>query len=177
MGTVAGLGVVVPTVAPLGIESYRPTPGAPPRDLLGRGGRTRSDSHQPTNPVGVHDAPLQHLHSPHRPSDDRVPLTDAQSVGQPRLGSDDVTHGDHREVRPVAVRLVGTRRCRARGPLASPEHVGTDHEPPLRVDGLARSDQVVPPTRCGMPVARWPRRMGVTGQRMAHQDGVGAIGV
>ena len=61
------------------------------------------------------------------------------------MGAHQVTDGDGGEGAPVGLARARVYRCRARGAFASAQNVAADHEEAVRVDGLARSDEFVPP--------------------------------
>ena len=64
------------------------------------------------------------------------------------------------------------------GALAAAEHVGAHDEPAVRVDGLARDRRGRPTTRRSGARARAGRRRGCRPvERVAHEDGVGRVGV
>ena len=126
----------------------------PPADLGGAGGRGRGDRHQRPYPLGVHHAPLQRLHSPHRPADD----TSAQRA-TPRWSATaawvrTMSRIDHREVSPGPA-VVGMGEA---GPVepGTAQHVDAHHEPAVRVQRPAGADDVVPPPGRGCPVPSPP---------------------
>ena len=102
---------------------------------------------------------------------------DAEAVEQHRLGADHVPDGHQGEVEPVgACPVAGIDGGRAGGAHARADDVGADDEVAVGVDGLARPHQGLPPAA----LARDRMGMGevlVTGQRVADQDGVGAVRV
>ena len=83
-----------------------------------------------------------------------------------------VGHGDEREVaavRSVRFRIDAARTAR---PLASPQHVGANHEVAVRVDPFARTDEPVPPSRFVVVVVVPAGNMRIARQRVADEDRV-----
>ncbi len=145
-------------------------------DVLRRVARPRGDRHRGEDPLGVARRPLQHLHAAHGAADTEEQVADAEPIEQHRLGADHVADGHQGEVEPVGParrRVDGGRTRRAH---AGADDVGADDEVAVGVDGLARPHQGLP------PAALTRHRMGVgevlvAGQRVADQDGVGAVRV
>ena len=103
------------------------------------------------------------------------PAADPEMVGHPGLDPHHVADGHNREARPVAAPVDGVEVDRAGGPLAAAEHVGAHHEVAVGVDRLAGTDQLVPPAGCGMRSAALAGGVGVAGEGVAHQHGVGCL--
>ena len=174
-GTVAGFGVVVPAITPFRIlDDRHPLHGAP-ADLLRTGRSDGCNRDERLHEVGVHRAPLEHLHSAHRATHNREPVRQIEMVHQHVLGADNVANGDLRE--GGAVGLAGLRidRRRASRALATAEHVGAHHEVLIGVDRLVGTDQVLPPAVGGMTGTHLARSMRVTGERMGDEHGVTAF--
>ena len=63
------------------------------------------------------------------------------------LGPDDIAQGDLREEAAVRAARAGVGRERAGRALAAAEAVHPDDEEAVGIDGLARTDEAIPPTR------------------------------
>ena len=142
------------------------------RAVAGRGG----NCHHLFHPRRMVHRPGQRLHAAHRSANDGRQRTDAEMIKQPCLRFHHVGDGDHREIHRE--RLARTR-IDARWPggaHAAAEHIGADHEPMFGIDRLARPHQPRPPAglaRNGVGAGQ----ILIPGQRVAHQDGVGGVGV
>ena len=142
--------------------------------VLGRGGHRDGGAH----PLRVVRGPLQHLHAAHRAARHAEQLLDAQVVDQlapgPRTMSPTVTTG---KVQPIG--LAGRRVDAGRpgGAIAAAEHIAADHKEAVGVEGLAGPDAVVPPAGLGGVAVVIAGGMGAAAERVADQDGIGAVGV
>ena len=126
----------------------------------------QASTHQPLDPVGVRDRPLQGPHPAHRPADDRGPparyRAASASAASTATWSRIVTAGN-REPQRATVRRGRGRTGRA---LAAAEHVGqTTHHRSVSI-GAARTDQRVPPPGRRMPGSGRPGDVAVTGERV-----------
>ena len=110
------------------------------------------------------------------------PPTTQNSVSMPRpidqhgLRAHHVGNGDDREIQSPQLAGRGIGRGRPGRAHAAADHVGADDEVAVGVERPARADHGLPPA--GLAGHRvHVVDMLVAGQRMADQDGVGAIGV
>ena len=169
------LGEVAPA-APFGIGHHRLSPDLVEGDVLRRMARAGGDRQGAEHPVGIGRQPLQDLHPAHRAAGHREQGLDAEMIEQHGLRPHHVANRDHRKIEAVGLSGGRVERGRAGGPHAAAERVGTDDEIAIGVDRRARADHQRPPARLAghrMIVGR----VLVAGQRVADEDGVGAIGV
>ena len=172
----APAGVQVVAALPVGIGHDRLAADLVEGDVLRRMARRGGDRHGAEHPLGIARRPLQHLHPAHRAADHAEQPLDAQMVEQQRLQPDHVADGDHREAEPEGLAGRDVAIDRAGGAHAAAQHVGADHEVALGVERQARPDRELPPAGlAGHRVAAGGEL--VAGQRVADQDGVGALGV
>jgi len=101
---------------------------------------------------------------------------DAERINEAHLRIDNIADGDHWEIKAVGAPCRRIDRGRSGRPHAAAENVGADHKEAVGVDGPAGSDQRRPPA--GL-VGQWVRIGGVlvTGQRMADENRIGAVGI
>ena len=169
------LGEIAPA-APIRIRHDRLPADFVERDVLRRmpgGGRNRQRGKYP---LRIARRPLQHLHAAHRAAGDREQRIDAQIVEQHRLRAYHVAHGDDRKIEAIrhACRRIG-RGWTGRAHAAA-DHIRTNHEITVGIDGPAGSHHCFPPARLAGD------RMVVdgvliAGQRMADQHGIAALSV
>ena len=98
-----------------------------------------------------------------------MPDIDAQRIGQARLDPHRVLDGGEREARAPGHAL-GVRTGGSGAAVAATEHVHADHEEPVGVHRFARAHEALPPAGLVRITAR---DVGVAGQRMLDQHGVG----
>jgi len=79
-------------------------------------------------------------------------MGDVQAIDQPRLGIDPVFDRDHREVGAVRFARRGVGMHRPGRAKAGAGVVDTDDEEPVRIERLAGTDQVVPPTEIAVGI-------------------------
>lgn len=92
------------------------------------------------------------LHASHRRTDAGKQAPNPQAVQQVELGSHHVKDGEDWESSPIptpfGVQWVdGRRTC---GAVAASEDVCADHKEAIRVEGLAGTDELFPPTSCSI---------------------------
>ena len=146
------------------------------RDVLRREARARADDDARVQVVRVVERPLQHLHAAERAADRPEQPSDAEVAQQRAVHAHEVGDGEEREAQPVRLAAGRVDRHRARRAAAAAEQVRGDDEEAVRVERLAGADEVVPPAG-PLRVAVVPGRVGVAGQGVADEDGVGAVGV
>ena len=145
-------------------------------DILGRMPRAGCDRQGGEDTLGIARAPLQHLHAAHGAAEHAEQAVDAEPVEQHGLGAHHVADRDEREIhrpRPAGRRIGRGRAGRAH---AAADDIGADNEEPPRIDRLAGADHGLPPAG----LARDRVDVGdvlVAGQRVADENGVGAVGV
>jgi hypothetical protein len=166
--------VEVPAVE-LGIGDDRAPRDLVERDVLRRQVRRRGHRDAVAQPLRKAQRPAQRLHATEAAADRRGELLDAQCIHQPRLRIDPVFDGHDRKVGTVDAPGVGVHVHRPRRAETRAGVVDADDEEAVRVERLARADEVVPPAlvlpraRAGHVVARV--------QRVAHQHRVALRGV
>ena len=145
--------------------------------ICGRaGGGSGGHRQQGPGPLGVHHAPLQHLHAAHRSARHEGPALDAEVVGDRGLRADHVADRDDREPRPPRPAVVGVGRRRAGRALAAAEHIHADDEEAVGVERPPWTDQGVPPPRLRVAGDQPARGVAVAGQRVADEHGVAGVG-
>ena len=103
-------------------------------------------------------------------------LCNAEVIEQQGLRAHHVGDADHRERQPP--RLAGLRIDLA-GPArahAAPQHVDAENAVAVGVERLAAADHDFPPPRLAGDRMRFGDEL-IAGQRMAHDDDVGFVGV
>ena len=147
------------------------------------GGEARPGGHDNALPhhPGIAQGPLQGLLPPQGPADDRIQVVNAQFLQEGLLHHHPVPHGDHGKGQAIGLACGGIQGGWPSGAVATAQHIGADDEKPVRVNGLARADDGIPPPRMGQtpfPLGMARRRgipsrhMGIPRQRMADEDGV-----
>ena len=138
--------------------------------------RRAGGRHRREHALRIGGGPLQHLHAAHRAADHAQQCLDLEPVEQHGLRAHHVGNGDDGKVQPPG--LAGGRigRGRAGRAHATADHVRTDDEVFVGVERPAGTDHDFPPA--GLAGQRM--HVGdvlIQRQRVADQDGVGAIGV
>ncbi len=126
---------------------------------------------------GVAARPFERLHPAHRTAGHCQQLVDAQVIEQVCLRSRHIPDSKHRKIQAVGFACFGVDRARAGRTLAASDHVGTDDEELIGVEGFARADAVVPPTGGLVGKGVVTSQVRVSRQGMLDQDGVAALGV
>jgi hypothetical protein len=121
--------------------------------------------------------PFERLHAAQAAAHDRGPSVDAEVIRETRLSRDPVLDGDHREIGTVTLAGVGIDRYRASRAVASAQIVHTDDEEAVRVERLARPDQVVPPTDILWIVGIGSSHVMAAGQRVANEHRIRTSGI
>ena len=146
------------------------------RDVLRRMARAAGDRQRREHPLGIGRGPLQRLHAAHRAADDAEQRVDAQTVEQHGLRAHHVRNGDDRKIQPPQFAGGGIGRRRPGRAHAAADHIGADDEVAVGVERTAGADHGLPPAG----LAGHRMHVGdvlIAGQRMADQNGVGAVGV
>ena len=165
------------------------------RDALRPERRGGSDADDTADGLRVGHRPLEALHPAQRAAGDREQSLDAERLAQePALRAHHVGDGDDREVAAVRQPRGGVRGRRAGGAAAATDQVRRDNEIPVRVERLAGADHPVPPAEPGAGLDATVVRLeaversrgvgvgapaggvGVTGERVADEDDVAAVG-
>ena len=146
------------------------------RDVLRRMPCRAGDRQRREHALRISGGPLQHLHAAHRSADHAEQCFDPQPVEQHGLRADHVGNGDERKIQPPG--LAGGRigRGRTGRSHAAADHIRTDDEVFVGIERTAGTDHDFPPA--GLAGQRM--RIGdvlIEGQRVADQNGVGAVGV
>ncbi len=146
------------------------------RNVLGRVARRARRRHRGKYPLRIGHGPLQHLHAAHRSADNAKQRIDAEAVEQHRLRAHHVGNGHDRKIQPPWLAGGRVGRSRPGRAHAAADDVGADDEVTVDVERQPVADHVLPPSRlarhrmhvCDMLIER---------QRMADQNGIGALGV
>ena len=128
------------------------------------------------HPLRIGRGPLQRLHAAHRAADHAEQRVDAEPVDQHGLRAHHVGNGDDRKIQPPQFAGGGIGRGRPGRAHAAADHVRADDEIAVGIERAAGTDHGFPPARLAghrMDVGD----MLIAGQRMADQDGVGALGI
>ena len=146
------------------------------RDVLRRMACRAGDRQRREHALRIGGGPLQHLHAAHRAADHAEQRLDAEPVEQHGLRAHHVGNGDDRKIQPPG--LAGGRigRGRTGRAHAAADHVRADDEVSVGIERPAGTDHDFPPA--GLAGQRM--HIGdvlIAGQRMADQNGVGAIGI
>ena len=145
-------------------------------DLLRAVARGGGDGDGADHGLGIGGRPFQRLHAAHRSAGDGEQALDAEesiSIFCSRTMSPMVITGNAMAYgQPVA----GLIDDGSGGAAAAAQHVGADHEILVGVEGLAGADHVVPPAGLAGFGAD-AGGVGVAGEGVQHQDGVGLGGV
>ena len=174
--TVPGGGVVVVATPELRVELEHTTARAPPPDLLCGRSNVRRDRNDRADAVREHDRPLEHHHPAHRSAHRGEPRLDAEVIREGRLRADPVADRDHGKARCIRLTVVGMRRRRAGGALASTEHIRAHDEVLVGVEHSPRPDQPAPPAGSGVPLHRRAGGVAVAGQRVTDEHRIAGIG-
>ena len=135
--------VVVPAAVPVRVLGQLPDQllrGRGPARALGR----RHHRHDAAHEIRVGHRPLERLIAAVGGADDGDEMLDAQMVEQRLLRPHDVADGVAREIGAVGLAGLRVDRRRVGRAVGRAQHVGRHHEQPVRIDGLARPDQLVP---------------------------------
>jgi len=169
--------VVVVAVLPMRVGVDRLAACLVEGDLLGSGAVRAGQEEHRLDALWVGDGPLQRLHRAHAAPRHGEQAGDAQPVEQVTLRLDHIGDGDQREACPIRPAIRRERRG-AGAALAAADHVGAEHEVTVGVEQLARPDGFIPPARLLVRIVRVRAGgVGVAGEGVADQDGVGAVGV
>ena len=123
---------------------------------------------------GIGRGPLQRLHAAHRAADHAEQRLDAEAIDQHGLRAHHVGNGDDGEIQPPQFAGGRIGRGRPGRAHAAADHVAADDEVVVGVERPAGADHGVPPA--GLAGDRVHIiDMLVAGQRMADQNGVGAV--
>ncbi len=143
------------------------------RRMIGR----RRHRHRGKHRLRIQGGPGQCLHAAHRPADHREQPRNSQMVHQPLLRPHHVLNGHRRKFRPPGLErpliMRGSRPGRAH---AAAQHIGADHEIPVRIHRLARPHHRLPPARLARQRMHLCHIL-VAGQRMADQHRIAALGI
>ena len=164
--------VVAPEVVRIGFDGANLKRAQ--RDLVGRGGRAHRDDDGTPNASGETHGPLEHAHPAHRTADDggprSMPRWSARAAST-ATWSRTVMIGKSRSERTPS----WIERRRSGRALGATQHVRTDDEELLSVDGEPRTDESVPPARREVTRSCITCGVGVARQRVQHEHGVRAI--
>ena len=127
--------------------------------------------------LGKLDAPLQRLHAAKAAADHRRPLADAEIIRQPRLRAHPVGHRNQREIGAVGFAGFGIGRSGTAAAVAAAQIVEGDDEKAVGVDGLARTDHIVPPARVFVVGVVAAGNVVVAGERVADQYRIAFVGI
>ena len=146
------------------------------RDVLRRMARRAGDRQRREHALRIGGGPLQHLHAAHRSADHAEQRLDPEPVEQHGLRAHHVGDGDDGKIQPPG--LAGGRigRGRTGRSHAAADHVRADDEVLVGIERTAGTDHDFPPA--GLAGQRM--HIGdvlIERQRVADQDGVGAVGV
>ena len=128
-----------------------------------------------TQSFGITDSPTQDLHASETATNHRSPLLNAEAIGQHDLTLHPVPDSDDRKVWPVNLPGFRIQGRRPTAPGAPAEIIQRDDEKNIRIDGLARTDTMIPPTRFCIALAVETGRMMIATQSMADKDRVTSV--
>ena len=166
----------IASAAPVRIGHHRLPAELVKRDVLRRMARGAGDRQRREHALGIGRGPLQRLHAAHRAADHAEQRLDAQPIDQHGLRAHHVGNGDDRKIQPPHLAGRGIGRGRPGRAHAAADHVGADDEVLVGVERPAGADHGLPPAG----LAGHRMHIGdvlVAGQRVADQNGVGAIGI
>ena len=146
------------------------------RDVLRRMPRAAGDRQRREHAFGIGRGPLQRLHAAHRAADHAEQRLDAEAIEQHGLRAHHVGNGDDRKIQPPQFAGGRIGRGRPGRAHAAADHVGADDEVAVGIERAAGTDHGFPPAR----LAGHRMHVGdmlIAGQRMADQNGVGAVGI
>ena len=146
------------------------------RDVLRRMPRAAGDRQRREHALRIGRGPLQRLHAAHRAADHAEQRVDAEAIEQHGLRAHHVGNGDDRKIQPPHFAGGRIGRGRPGRAHAAADHIGADDEVAVGIERAAGADHGLPPA--GLAGDRMHIvDVLVAGQRMADQDGVGAVGV
>ncbi len=140
-------------------------------DLVRRRPGPHGEHHGATNPLGMAHTPLQDSHAAHRSPYDAGPRVNAEGIGQLDLHLDLVSNRDQRKLRPVRRPVRPTRGGPGR-PLATAENIRAHDEIDICIDRGSWPDHPLPPAWRRMTWSGWSCRVGISRQRVQHENGV-----
>ena len=146
------------------------------RDVLRRMPRAAGNRQRREHALRIGGGPLQRLHAAHRAADHGKQRVDPQAIQQHGLRAHHVGNGDDRKIQ--SPHFAGGRIGRGRPGRAhaAADHIGADDEVAVGIERAAGADHGFPPA--GLAGHRMHVvDVLVAGQRMADQNGVGAVGV
>ena len=146
------------------------------RDVLRRMPRAAGDRQRREHALRIGRGPLQRLHAAHRAADHAEQRVDAEAIDQHGLRAHHVGNGDDRKIQSPQFAGGGIGRGRPGRAHAAADHVRADDEVSVGVERTAGTDHGFPPA--GLAGHRMHvGDMLIAGQRMADQNGVGAVGI
>jgi len=168
--------VAVAAAAPVRIGHHGLAAELVEGDVLRRVPRRAGDRQSRKDALRIGRGPLQDLHAAHRTADHAEQRVDAEAIEQHRLCAHHVRNGDDRKIEAPQFSGRGIDRGRPGRAHAAADHIGADDVVAIGIERPAGSDHGFPPA--GLAGDRMHiGDMLIAGQRMADQNGVGALGV
>ena len=172
----AGVGGVV-AVVPIGILENRLAADFIESYGLGTLAGGGGHGEEAVDKMGKGDAPLEHLHAAHGPSDGGVEFGDADGAEPTFLGTNHVGDGNDGEVDAKGLTGGGVDRERTGGALAAADDVTAEDKVAVGVEGFAGADDVVPPAGFAVREAMDTGTVMIAREGVADEDGVVAGGI
>lgn len=166
---------VVEATVPVWVHHKNLALGVAHGDGVGVGASASGDGDEATDAVREEDARGEGKHAAHGGADRGVQDADIKVVEEAKLGANHVRHGENGEPGSIALTVGRIDAARPRRTVAAANDVGADDEEAVRIEGLPRAYEGLPPAGFGVRIGG--PSMGGGGEASVEEYSVGGVGV